>query len=53
VQKGLREPAARQRLESAGFEVMATSPAEATAFLAQETARWGGMIRRLNIRLDG
>ena len=50
VQRGLREPAARQRLEGAGFEVMATGPAEAAAFLAQEAERWGGMIRRLNIR---
>ncbi|MBW6398264.1 tripartite tricarboxylate transporter substrate binding protein [Roseomonas sp. HJA6] len=53
TQQGLRDPAARQRLEGAGFEVMATTPAEAAAFLAEETARWGGMIRRLNIRLDG
>lgn len=53
TQRGLREPAARRRLEEAGFEVMATTPAEASAFLAEETARWGGMIRRLNIRLDG
>ena len=53
TQRGLRDPAARRRLEEAGFEVMATTPAEATAFLAQETERWGGMIRRLNIRLDG
>ncbi|MBR0648186.1 tripartite tricarboxylate transporter substrate binding protein [Roseomonas terrae] len=53
TQRGLREPSARQRLEGAGFEVMATSPAEAAAFLKEETDRWGGMIRRLNIRLDG
>jgi tripartite-type tricarboxylate transporter receptor subunit TctC len=53
TQRGLRDPAARQRLEGAGFEVMATTPAEAAAFLAEETDRWGGMIRRLNIRLDG
>lgn len=52
VQPGLREPAARQRLEGAGFEVMASTPAEAAAFLAEETERWGGMIRRLNIRLE-
>jgi tripartite-type tricarboxylate transporter receptor subunit TctC len=52
VQKGLREPAARQRLESAGFEVMASTPEEAAAFLAEETDRWGGMIRRLGIRMD-
>ncbi|MBU8544128.1 MULTISPECIES: Bug family tripartite tricarboxylate transporter substrate binding protein [Roseomonadaceae] len=52
VQKGLREPAARQRLEGAGFEVMATTPEEAAAFLAEETDRWGGMIRRLGIRMD-
>jgi tripartite-type tricarboxylate transporter receptor subunit TctC len=52
AQRGLREPAARQRLEGAGFEVMASTPAAAAAFLAQETERWGGMIRRLNIRLD-
>lgn len=53
AQRGLREPAARARLEGAGFEVVASTPAEAAAFLAQETERWGGMIRRLNIRLDG
>ena len=52
VQKGLREPAARQRLEGAGFEVMASTPEEAAAFLAEETDRWGGMIRRLGIRMD-
>jgi len=53
AQRGLRDPAAKKRMEDAGFEVMATSPEEARAFLAEETARWGGMIRRLNIRLDG
>lgn len=53
AQAALRAPAARQRLESAGFEVMATTPAEAVAFLAEETDRWGGMIRRLGIRIDG
>lgn len=53
TQRGLRDPAAKKRLEDAGFEVMATTPHEARAFLAEETERWGGMIRRLNIRLDG
>ncbi|MBU8538943.1 Bug family tripartite tricarboxylate transporter substrate binding protein [Falsiroseomonas tokyonensis] len=52
AQKGLREAAGRQRLENAGFEVMATGPEEAAAFLAEETDRWGGMIRRLGIRMD-
>ncbi|MGX9962038.1 Bug family tripartite tricarboxylate transporter substrate binding protein [Roseomonas sp. F4] len=53
VQKGLREPAARQRLEGAGFEVMASTPEEAAAFLAEETDRWGGMIRQLGLRMEG
>jgi tripartite-type tricarboxylate transporter receptor subunit TctC len=52
AQRGLRDPAGRQRLEAAGFEVMASSPEEAAAFLAEETDRWGGMIRRLGIRMD-
>lgn len=52
VRKGLQEAAGRQRLENAGFEVMATTPEEAANFLREETDRWGGMIRRLNIRMD-
>jgi tripartite-type tricarboxylate transporter receptor subunit TctC len=52
AKRALSEGEARRRLEGAGFEVVAGTPEEAAAFLAEETERWGGMIRRLGIRAD-
>jgi len=49
----LAAPEARLRLERAGFEVIGGGPEEAAAFLAAESERWGGMIRRLGIRAEG
>lgn len=53
ARRGLTEPQARARMESLGFEVVASNPAEFAAFMAAEAERWGGMIRRLGIRVDG
>ena len=49
----LADAEGRARLERAGFEVVGGAPEAAAAFLAAETARWGGMIRRLGIRAEG
>jgi tripartite-type tricarboxylate transporter receptor subunit TctC len=40
------------RLEVAGYEVHASSPAELRDFAAAETARWGETIRNLGVHLE-
>lgn len=52
ARRGLTDPQARARMEAVGFEVVASSPAEFAAFMAAESERWGGMIRRLGIRAE-
>jgi tripartite-type tricarboxylate transporter receptor subunit TctC len=46
----LQNPDQRIPLERAGFEPVGSSPAEFAALQRAEIARWGGLIRRLNIR---
>ncbi|MDO9711651.1 Bug family tripartite tricarboxylate transporter substrate binding protein [Paracraurococcus lichenis] len=50
--RALAEPQARAALEAGGFEVVASGPAEATRFVAAETARWSGLIARLGITAE-
>lgn len=45
----LADPARRASLEAAGYEVVASGPADFAAFAAAETERWGGLVRRLGI----
>jgi tripartite-type tricarboxylate transporter receptor subunit TctC len=45
----LANPQHREVLANAGFEVVASGPEEFTRFVAAETERWGGMVRRLGI----
>jgi tripartite-type tricarboxylate transporter receptor subunit TctC len=37
-------------MEAAGFQVTASTAAEFRAFIAEEAARWGGLIRRQGIQ---
>src|SRR5215470_9415491 len=41
-----------QRLEVAGYEVRASSPDELKTFAAAETAKWGEIIRTLDVHLE-
>jgi tripartite-type tricarboxylate transporter receptor subunit TctC len=43
---------AKQTMATLGFEVVTSSPADFTAFIASETMRWGGLIERLGIRAE-
>jgi tripartite-type tricarboxylate transporter receptor subunit TctC len=52
AQRGLAVPQTRTALEAAGFEVVASGPAEFARYIAAETARWGGLIARLGIRAE-
>lgn len=46
----LNQPEQRRVLEAAGFEPVGSTPAEFAALQRAEIERWGGLIRRLNIR---
>ena len=50
--EALREPEVAKRLADFTVHVIANSPAEATAFIADERKRWGEVIRAANIRAD-
>ncbi|MFC7475589.1 Bug family tripartite tricarboxylate transporter substrate binding protein [Dankookia sp. GCM10030260] len=50
--RALAEPQVRAVLDAGGFEVVASGPAEATRFVAAETARWSGLIARLGIKAE-
>jgi tripartite-type tricarboxylate transporter receptor subunit TctC len=41
-----------ERFEAAGYEIKTSSPEELRAFAAAETARWGAIIKNLNIQLE-
>jgi tripartite-type tricarboxylate transporter receptor subunit TctC len=53
ARQALREEANRVVLERAGFDIVASTPAEFAALLAAETTRWSGLVRRLGITADG
>ena len=45
-------PAVRARLEETGWSPRLMSPEEFAAFTRSEKDRWGGIIRRANIKLE-
>ena len=49
----IRQPEIRSRMTGAGAEVMTSSPAETTAFLAGEAKRWASVIQRAGQQLEG
>ena len=52
VVKALAMPDIRDRLASMGATLVGSSPEQFAAFVKQETARWGKVIRDNNIRAD-
>jgi tripartite-type tricarboxylate transporter receptor subunit TctC len=48
--EALAVPEQRRVLETAGFEPVGSTPAEFAAWQRAEIARWGALIRRLDIR---
>ncbi len=52
AQAALADPRTKATLEGAGFEIVASTPSEAAAFIAAEAERWGGLVRRLDIKPD-
>jgi tripartite-type tricarboxylate transporter receptor subunit TctC len=50
--KIIAAPAFVSRFEAAGYEIKTSTPAELASFAAAETARWGQIIRDLNIQVE-
>jgi tripartite-type tricarboxylate transporter receptor subunit TctC len=50
--KIIAAPAFVSRFEAAGYEVKTSTPAELASFAAAETARWGQIIKDLNIQVE-
>ncbi|HEY8611527.1 MAG TPA: tripartite tricarboxylate transporter substrate binding protein [Roseomonas sp.] len=53
AQAALALPRTRGALEAAGFEVVGSSPEACEATIREETERWGGIVRRRGISLNG
>jgi tripartite-type tricarboxylate transporter receptor subunit TctC len=52
VKVALASEQGRRVMETAGFEVVAGTPAELAQWMAAEATRWGGLIKRLGITAD-
>jgi tripartite-type tricarboxylate transporter receptor subunit TctC len=50
--KALRDPAMKAQLEKLGYEPVGNTPEEYTAFLREEVARWGKVIKDADIKLE-
>lgn len=50
--KAMRSPAMRERLASVGVTATSTTPAEFTAFVEAEMAKWGKLIRAIGIKVE-
>jgi tripartite-type tricarboxylate transporter receptor subunit TctC len=52
VAKAVKNPVVAAKLTELGVEIVGNSPAEATAFLKDEVAKWGTVIREANVKLE-
>jgi tripartite-type tricarboxylate transporter receptor subunit TctC len=52
VATALREPDVQQRLVNLGIRPIGSNPDDFAEFLRKDRAKWDGLIRAANIRLD-
>jgi tripartite-type tricarboxylate transporter receptor subunit TctC len=52
INVGLADPKIEARLANLGGDVLALSPADFGKLIADETEKWGNVIRALNIKAD-
>jgi tripartite-type tricarboxylate transporter receptor subunit TctC len=50
LQRVLKDPDVRQRIEAAAFEIVADAPDRTADYVKSEVARWGSLVRRLGIK---
>ena len=52
VNAGLADPKMRMLFADLGYTAFASSPAKFAKFIADETEKWGNVIRALNIKAE-
>jgi tripartite-type tricarboxylate transporter receptor subunit TctC len=52
INAALVDPTVKARIEATGYTIFASSPAEFRAHIANETAKWGKVIRTAGIHLN-
>ena len=52
INRALGDPEVAKQLLSRGFEPQAITPAAWGSFIAAETARWGDLIKRANLKAE-
>lgn len=52
IVKTLRLPEVRERLQSMGIEVVGNTPGEFGAFMRDETAKWGRIVKESGAKID-
>lgn len=52
TQAAMRDAETRRRAEEGGFDVLAWDPDRSLAFMTEEVARWGRLVREAQIRAD-
>ena len=52
VAGALKQPDMVQKVREQGFEVVASAPDEAQAFITKEVERWGKVVREANVKPD-
>jgi tripartite-type tricarboxylate transporter receptor subunit TctC len=52
INSGLADPKIKARLEEMGYIVLANSPSEFGKLIADETEKWGKVIRTANIKAE-
>jgi tripartite-type tricarboxylate transporter receptor subunit TctC len=52
ITQAVNEAEVKARIEEQGCDILASSPADARSFVANEIERWGEVIRQNNIRAD-
>jgi tripartite-type tricarboxylate transporter receptor subunit TctC len=50
--KALKSPEMRERFASVGVAAVSTTPAEFTSFVEAEMAKWGKLIRAINVKVE-
>jgi tripartite-type tricarboxylate transporter receptor subunit TctC len=52
INAGLADPKIKARLADLGGDVLVLSPADFGKYIADETEKWGNVIRALNIKAE-
>jgi tripartite-type tricarboxylate transporter receptor subunit TctC len=52
INNGLTDPSIKRRLADMGYTMFASSPADFGKFIAEETEKWGKVIRAANITIQ-